>query len=89
MLIWPSVKDSDPTILDVRTTHGALPVISGQKYSANLWVWLGPHQPAHTLNCVASPIADGATKHATKALGANAHKSSTPDAAVDELQDEL
>ncbi|CAM9225884.1 unnamed protein product, partial [Sphacelaria rigidula] len=27
---------------DMASTHGACPVISGQKWAANLWVWNGP-----------------------------------------------
>jgi len=38
-LIWPSVED-DPTILDERTYHEALPVIKGVKYGANAWLHL-------------------------------------------------
>lgn len=55
-LIWPSVQDQDPSKIDERTQHAALPVIKGTKYSANVWVWLGPHKLAHELNCAASPL---------------------------------
>lgn len=34
-LVWPSVKNSDPTVKDPRTDHQALPVINGVKYGAN------------------------------------------------------
>jgi len=57
MLLWPSVLDADPTATDWRTEHGALPVRAGVKYSANVWVHLGPHVLAHNLGCDQSPIA--------------------------------
>ena len=56
MLLWPSVLDGDPTVVDKRTRHAALPVTRGVKLSANLWAWLGPYTPAHQLNCVRSPL---------------------------------
>jgi len=56
MLLWPSVLDGDPTVVDKRTRHAALPVTRGVKLSANLWVWLGPYAPAHQVNCVRSPL---------------------------------
>ena len=31
-LLWPSVKDEDPTVKEPRTTHQALPVVKGIKY---------------------------------------------------------
>lgn len=39
-LIWPSVLDDDPSKMDVRTYHEALPVIKGEKYGANAWFYL-------------------------------------------------
>lgn len=56
MLLWSSVQDGDPTAVDKRTRHAALPVTRGVKLSANLWAWLGPYTPAHQLNCVHSPL---------------------------------
>lgn len=38
-LIWPSVEN-DPTILEERTYHEALPVIKGVKYGVNAWLHL-------------------------------------------------
>ena len=38
-LIWPSVTN-DPTIVDHRTYHEALPVRKGVKYGANAWLRL-------------------------------------------------
>lgn len=37
-LIWPSVKDQNPSQKDERTHHEALAVIKGVKYGANAWV---------------------------------------------------
>ena len=34
-VVWPNVKNSDPSKKDKRTKHQALPVISGVKYGAN------------------------------------------------------
>ena len=39
-LIWPSVLDEDPSMMDVRTYHEALPVIKGKKFGANAWFHL-------------------------------------------------
>lgn len=45
-LIWPNVLDGDPTEMDERTEHVALPVVKGTKYAANAWIhlhdWQGP-----------------------------------------------
>lgn len=30
-------------VLDSRSTHGACPVLQGEKWGANLWFWSGPH----------------------------------------------
>ena len=46
VLIWPSVRDDDPNVADMRTRHGALPVLAGTKYSANVWVHQGPFKLA-------------------------------------------
>jgi len=35
-LLWPSVKDEEPETIDRRTMHGALHVIKGVKYAANV-----------------------------------------------------
>ena len=36
-ILWPSVRGSDLTTSDKRTSHEALPVERGVKYAANLW----------------------------------------------------
>lgn len=57
LLIWPSVRNDDPTQADMRTEHGALPVEGRDtKFSANIWAYLGPFQYASELGCTASPI---------------------------------
>lgn len=62
MLIWPSVFDHDPTRADRRTDHGALPVVSGTKFSANVWVHLGPFMVAHHVGCDGGPLDANADK---------------------------
>jgi len=37
-LIWPSVRNEDPTRIEQLTHHEALPVEKGVKYGANAWV---------------------------------------------------
>eukprot|EP00540_Astrosyne_radiata_P005625 CAMPEP_0116864522 /NCGR_PEP_ID=MMETSP0418-20121206/24868_1 /TAXON_ID=1158023 /ORGANISM="Astrosyne radiata, Strain 13vi08-1A" /LENGTH=83 /DNA_ID=CAMNT_0004499751 /DNA_START=209 /DNA_END=460 /DNA_ORIENTATION=+ len=38
VLMWPSVRDDDPNVIDGRTQHEALTVEKGIKYAANAWV---------------------------------------------------
>lgn len=46
-LLWPSVHDDRPLIMDERTMHEAMPVLAGTKYAGNLWLhpwdFRGPH----------------------------------------------
>lgn len=48
VLVWPSVSDDDPDVIDIRTRHQALEVEKGIKYAANAWIhrrdYQGPHQ---------------------------------------------
>jgi prolyl 4-hydroxylase len=37
-ILWPSVLDQDPSTMDQRTDHTALPVIKGVKYGVNAWL---------------------------------------------------
>ena len=37
-VIWPSVLNDRPGVIDERTKHQALPVEKGVKYGANLWI---------------------------------------------------
>jgi hypothetical protein len=37
-VLWPSVYDSNPLIMDGRTKHQALPVEAGTKFAANAWI---------------------------------------------------
>lgn len=39
-LIWPSVLDEDPSVMDDRTFHEALVVKKGEKFGANAWFHL-------------------------------------------------
>ena len=51
-VLWPSVLDSDPNEVDVRTNHQALPVVKGVKFGANAWIhqrdFKGPNSHACT-----------------------------------------
>uniref|UniRef100_A0A7S1GNL2 Fe2OG dioxygenase domain-containing protein n=1 Tax=Cyclophora tenuis TaxID=216820 RepID=A0A7S1GNL2_CYCTE len=51
VLIWPSVQDSDPNIIDGRTKHQALEVEKGIKYAANAWVHMRDYQGPHKRQC--------------------------------------
>ena len=37
-VVWPNVLNSNPFTRDERMFHEALPVVSGTKYSANIWI---------------------------------------------------
>jgi prolyl 4-hydroxylase len=37
-VLWPSVYDSNPMLMDGRTKHQALPVEAGTKFAANGWI---------------------------------------------------
>jgi prolyl 4-hydroxylase len=37
-ILWPNVLNEDPSEMDIRTAHEAMPVIDGVKYGANLWI---------------------------------------------------
>ena len=50
-LIWPSVLDEDPHMIDERTRHQALPVEEGHKYAANAWIHQRNYKAAHANNC--------------------------------------
>lgn len=52
ILIWPSVKDSDPMVMDGRTSHEALPVEKGVKYGANIWIHQRDFVAAFSKDCV-------------------------------------
>jgi 2OG-Fe(II) oxygenase superfamily len=51
-LIWPSVKDENPSVKDPRTDHQALPVKKGVKYGANAWIHLRDFKTPHSKNCI-------------------------------------
>ena len=51
ILIWPSVEDSDPTKMDDRTEHEALPVANGVKFGANVWIHQRDFADAFAKNC--------------------------------------
>jgi predicted 2-oxoglutarate/Fe(II)-dependent dioxygenase YbiX len=53
-LVWPSVLDADPTKIDSRTTHAALPVLRGQKLAANTWIHLRDYRTPNIWGCTGS-----------------------------------
>ena len=53
-ILWPSVLNEDPFKIDQRTTHAALPVIKGEKYSANVWVHLRDFMSSNKWGCTGS-----------------------------------
>jgi prolyl 4-hydroxylase len=53
-ILWPSVLDEDPSKIDWRTTHAALPVIKGVKLAANLWVHMRDFNTPNLWGCTGS-----------------------------------
>mmetsp|Transcript_7427 Transcript_7427/g.8667 ORF Transcript_7427/g.8667 Transcript_7427/m.8667 type:complete len:143 (+) Transcript_7427:1-429(+) len=51
LLLWPSVKDEEPSRKDGRTDHEALKVEKGEKYGANGWVHLRDFKTPHGKGC--------------------------------------
>ena len=51
VVLWPSVLDDDPTTIDDRTEHEAMPVVQGQKYAANAWFHLRSREKATEMDC--------------------------------------
>lgn len=50
-VLWPSVKDSDPTKQDIRTRHQALAVDKGVKFAANAWIHLYNYKTPNLWGC--------------------------------------
>ena len=50
-VLWPSVKDSSPHEIDVRTQHEARPVLKGQKMAANFWIHQYDFKTPHKQGC--------------------------------------
>jgi prolyl 4-hydroxylase len=53
-VLWPSVLNEDPSKVDLRTYHAALPVIKGKKYAANHWLHSGGFRKANLWGCTGS-----------------------------------
>lgn len=53
-LVWPSVKDEDPTKWDSRMYHEAKDVIRGKKMAANHWIHLYDYVTPNTWGCTGS-----------------------------------
>jgi len=53
-ILWPSVLDGNPDVVDPRTHHEALPVTKGEKFGANIWIhqydFKTPHRTGCTMN---------------------------------------
>lgn len=50
-LVWPSVLNEDPNTSDMRTTHEAMEVTGGIKYTANHWIHQYDFQNANLWGC--------------------------------------
>ena len=53
-LLWPNVLNQNPDIVDVRTSHQALPVESGVKYAANAWFHMRDFKTSFMDGCTGS-----------------------------------
>ena len=50
-LIWPGVLNEHPDMIDSRTIHEALPVVSGVKYAANTWIHMHDFKTPNKWGC--------------------------------------
>lgn len=50
-LLWPSVMDDDPTVIDMRTLHEAKAVVKGRKFAANSWIHLYDYNIPNLYGC--------------------------------------
>ena len=50
-LLWPSGRDAEPLVKDLRTRHAALPVTRGGKHAVNVWYYQRDLREAHALGC--------------------------------------
>uniref|UniRef100_A0A7S2WI37 Fe2OG dioxygenase domain-containing protein n=1 Tax=Mucochytrium quahogii TaxID=96639 RepID=A0A7S2WI37_9STRA len=53
-ILWPSVLNEDPTKIDHRTYHRAMPVIKGTKLAANSWIHLYEYETPNLWGCTGS-----------------------------------
>ncbi|CAE7847035.1 P4H5, partial [Symbiodinium microadriaticum] len=53
-VLWPGVKNDDPSQIDHRTTHEARPVIAGTKFAANTWIHQYDFKKANLWGCTGS-----------------------------------
>jgi prolyl 4-hydroxylase len=53
-LLWSNVLRSDPTNMNPKMYHEALPVVEGEKYGANFWLHLYDWQDAKSQDCINS-----------------------------------
>ncbi len=53
-LVWPSVKDDNPTYWDARMFHEAKDVIKGKKMAANHWIHLNDYHTPNDWGCTGS-----------------------------------
>jgi prolyl 4-hydroxylase len=52
--LWPSVDVDDPTKIDYRFQHAALPVINGTKRAANTWIHIRDYKTNNVQGCTGS-----------------------------------
>lgn len=50
-ILWPSVKDETPQMIDPRTNHEARPVLKGEKMAANFWIHQYDFKTPHAKGC--------------------------------------
>jgi prolyl 4-hydroxylase len=50
-LLWPSVRNDDPTRKDPRTEHEASPVLRGEKFAANAWLHMYDFKTPFKVGC--------------------------------------
>jgi len=51
MLLWPNVSNDDPTRVDGKMVNEALPIKSGEKFGAHLYIHLHDWNDAHARGC--------------------------------------
>jgi len=53
-LVWPSVRDDNPTYWDARMFHEAKDVIKGKKMAANHWIHMNDYHTPNDWGCTGS-----------------------------------
>jgi predicted 2-oxoglutarate/Fe(II)-dependent dioxygenase YbiX len=50
-VFWPSVLNRDPSKVDSRTKHEAMPVTKGEKFAANVWLHMYDFKAPFKVGC--------------------------------------